>query len=206
MARETERRQSRLGSLLELAEDRLITKEEFSARCSQLESERAHLRADLGRLETEIGARLSSMIDVDATLRGLQRLGHVLDEPEDVRDRRRLISTCLNRVVVQESGLELHVPAYPLLLDHAAQPETETFSRGVADSVEGPNGYRARIRTVQPSIESAEDQENYGNSERRGVPAGTLGIVSGLAPARRRSSRAPNAAVMKTALAKATRR
>jgi site-specific DNA recombinase len=189
VARESERLGNRLESLIDLAEERLITKEEFATRRSQLESQRANLSVDLGRLETEINARLSSMIDVDATLRGLQHLGDVLDELEDVRDRRRLITTCLNRVVVQDGGLELHIPAHPRVLDLASHPALEPFAPGVAESVDRLNGSDT-IRAEERWREGDNHPENYGVGERRGVPAGILAIANARAPALLRSSRA----------------
>src|SRR5581483_5167100 len=46
-ARAVERLTSRLDALLELAEDRLVTKEEFAARKARLEGERAARQAEL---------------------------------------------------------------------------------------------------------------------------------------------------------------
>ena len=72
-----------------LAEDRLIPKQEYAARRARLEGKRAGLEAELATLDGEISARAVTTIDVEATMRGLRRLGDVFDELEGVVDRRR---------------------------------------------------------------------------------------------------------------------
>ncbi|HEY3078730.1 MAG TPA: recombinase zinc beta ribbon domain-containing protein [Chloroflexota bacterium] len=94
MARDLECVTRRLDSLLELAEDRLVSKQEFAARKARLEAERTALEGDLAATEGEIEARTETFIDAGATARGLRRLGEVFDELGDVRDRRHLLATC----------------------------------------------------------------------------------------------------------------
>ena len=114
-AKELDRLRARLDTLLELAEDRLISKQEYANRRGSLEGERAALEAELAALETDLTARTASAIDIEGTLRGLRHLGDVFDELEDTRDRRRLLATCLHRVVARPGALELHLAALPLL-------------------------------------------------------------------------------------------
>jgi hypothetical protein len=113
-SRELERVGIRLDSLLELAEDRLVSKQEFVSRKARLKAERTAFERDLAAAEPEIGARTASVI-VGATVRGLRRLADVFDELDDVKDRRRLLGTCLSRVVVRRGELELRVAAIPML-------------------------------------------------------------------------------------------
>jgi hypothetical protein len=68
---ELERVAGRLGSLLELAEDRLVTKQEYGARRSQLETEKVNLENELTVLEAAIAAQLTTGIDAGATMRSL---------------------------------------------------------------------------------------------------------------------------------------
>ncbi len=173
--RAVERLTSRLDALLELAEDRLVTKEEFAARKARLEGERAARQAELTMIEAEIAARSSSVIDVEATARGLRRLGDVFDELEGTIERRALLATCLNRVVVRPGELELHVPAYSVFL------VGDEASREVSDQLHRTAGDGTRNGAISASVEgefpwgvSGANSENYGICRRMGVPAGTL--------------------------------
>jgi hypothetical protein len=112
---ELERITDRLGSLLELAEDRLVTKQECGARRAQLETEKASLENELAGLESAIAAQVETGIDAAGTTLSVRRLGDVFDELDDVVDQRHLLATCLSRVVVRQDALELHVAAVPLL-------------------------------------------------------------------------------------------
>jgi Recombinase zinc beta ribbon domain len=133
---ELERIAGRLGSLLELAEDRLVTKQEYAARRARLEAERAALESELAALEADIAARAATSIDAEATMRRLRRLGDVFDALDDVVDRRRLLATCLSRVVVRQGTLELHVPAVPLLVGSGeganGPPKVPSFGKSAA--------------------------------------------------------------------------
>ena len=70
--RASERIAARLDSLLELAEDRLITKAEYAARKARLEGERAAEETELSALGAEIASQSATAIDVGATVRGLR--------------------------------------------------------------------------------------------------------------------------------------
>ena len=178
---ERERIKNRLDSLLELAEERLITKQEYAARKARLEGERATVDGELGTIEDEIAARAVAAIDVAATMQGLRRLGEVFDELLDVTDRRRLLATCLNRVILSPRAIELRVVAHPLLLapaeggDGAAKvpsqfqfaPAEEAQDRAASGQSGGefPRGF------------SGADSEDYGICERMGAHASANTIV-----------------------------
>jgi site-specific DNA recombinase len=191
---ELERIAGRLGSLLELAEDRLVTRQEYAARRARLEAERASLEGELGRLESEIAARSATSVDVEATARGLRRLGDVFDALEEVVDRRRLLATCLSRVVVRQGAIELHVPAVPLLAG-AAQggDEPEKVSSFVHSATAGrpKNGFQDhQNRTKIPQLGSGANGKNYGIGERMDVRAASMVTPRGRACVPSRWSRA----------------
>jgi hypothetical protein len=174
---ELERIGSRLDPLLELAEDRLITKHEYAARKARLEVERAGLEAELPTLDGEIAARAVTTVDVEATMRGLRRLGDVFDELEGVVDRRRLLATCLNRVVPRLGEVELHVPAYPLL---ASAVETGAGSAKVPGWVHSapdggaPGGAKMERNAREfPGGVSGASWESFGIRERMDARAAT---------------------------------
>jgi hypothetical protein len=116
LVRERGRLDRKGARLLELAEDGLITKEEFAHRRSQLAQEGNELAREIAQVEADLRVREESGIDITKTLGSLRHLRDVYDELEDVADRRQLLRSCLNRLVVREGALELHVPAVPLLL------------------------------------------------------------------------------------------
>ncbi len=89
---------------------------------------------ELATLEAEIGARRASVVDVEATVRGLRRLGDVFDELDDVVDRRRLLGRCLSRVVLRPGEIELRVPAIPLLAGPAEGADGAGKVPGKSDS------------------------------------------------------------------------
>lgn len=132
---ELERIAGHLDSLLELAEDRLVSKQEYAARRARLDADQASLEGELATLERDIAARAATSIDGEATMRGLRRLGDVFDALDDVVDRSRLLATCLRRVVVRQGAIELHVPAVPLLAGPAqgADGAGADAGRGCAD-------------------------------------------------------------------------
>jgi site-specific DNA recombinase len=116
LVHERERLERKGGRLLELAEDGLITKGEFASRRSQLAEEGNELVREIAHIDADLRVREESAIDITQTLGSLRHLRDVYDELDEVADRRQLLRTCLNRLVVQESALELHVPAVSLLL------------------------------------------------------------------------------------------
>jgi hypothetical protein len=87
---------SRLESLLELAEDRLVSKQEFAGRRAKLEAAQGALDSELATPESEIAARASMAIDPKATMRVRRRKAEV----------------------------ELHVSAVPLLVWAADGPKS----------------------------------------------------------------------------------
>ncbi|GIW07539.1 MAG: serine recombinase [Dehalococcoidia bacterium] len=116
LAGELERLASRSEALIELAEDRLIGKPEFGARKARLDEERMATAEELATVERELRARAATAIDLAGALAGLERLSDIYDELEDVSERRRLLETCLHRLVVREDCVELHAPAYPTIV------------------------------------------------------------------------------------------
>lgn len=114
--REQEQVRARLDALMELAEDRLISKQEFAERRARLQGELTSLDGELATIEDEFVACAASAIDVEGTLGSLRHLGDVMDELEDTSDRRRLLASCLSRVVVRPGALDLHVVAHPMIL------------------------------------------------------------------------------------------
>jgi hypothetical protein len=189
---------NRSDALLELAEDRLINKEEFAARRARLEGERAILQSELATIEVGIAERAAKVIDVAATVRTLRRVGDVFDELDEVVDRRRLLATCLNCVVVRPGEIELHVPAQPLLMAPAeggkgSAEVPSQFQFAPAEEAEkraegGQNG------GVFPCGFSGADTEYYDIRERRGALAAMRVTRCASAPARRRRSAAISAA------------
>ncbi|MPZ50964.1 MAG: hypothetical protein GEU75_16970 [Dehalococcoidia bacterium] len=165
---ELERTRDRLSSLLELAEDRLITKAEYAARKSRLETDQAGVERELANIEVEIASRAAMTIDIDETVRELRRVGDVFDSLEDVIDRRHLLATCLNRVVARPGEIELHVPAFQLLM---GRDEGEEGAEKVTSWLQSAAGERAQ---KQPSKGQNGDKFPGGVSDRRwenyGIP------------------------------------
>ncbi|GIW07553.1 MAG: hypothetical protein KatS3mg060_2358 [Dehalococcoidia bacterium] len=187
-AAELERITNRLESLLELAEDRLISKQEFAARKAHLDGERAALEGELAAIEAEVAARAVTAIDVEATMRGLRRLADVFDELRDVVDQRRLLATCLHRVVLKPGALELHVPASPLLLAAGDGGDGLTSVSSWLDSAPA-GGARNGAESGQnggefPCDFSAANANHYGICRRMGVPAVTRVTRCARVPAR----------------------
>jgi site-specific DNA recombinase len=193
-AAELERVRGRLDALLELAEDRLIGKGEFAARKPRLETERTALERELATLEAEIGARSATVVDVEATVRGLRRLGEVFDELDDVVDRRRLLASCLSRVVLRAGELELRVPAIPLLAgpsegaDRAGKVPGKSDSAAVRWPENGPENGRKAAKV--PGGLSGASSEKYGIPECTDARAASGATASSRAPAPSRRSRA----------------
>ncbi|MDA8217217.1 MAG: recombinase family protein, partial [Dehalococcoidales bacterium] len=185
IVREVERVRSRIESLLELAEDRLISKQEFAARRACLESERADLEAQLATIEAEMMARAASAIDIEGTVRGLRHLGDVFDELEDTSDRRRLLASCLDRVVVRRGALDLHVLAHPLILS-SVEPKSALNPLGKDDftateeALPGGTGGGSRFESSRGSVRV------LGVGKCTGVRAGTSATLprNALAPTR----------------------
>jgi chromosome segregation ATPase len=139
LAGELERLVSRSEALIELAEDRLLGKAEFAARKARLDEERTATEEELATVEGELRARAATAIDLAGALAGLERLSDIYDELEDVSERRRLLETCLHRLVVREDRVELHAPAYPTIVVRREDDADQ------GDSAEPPgpaDGYR----------------------------------------------------------------
>jgi hypothetical protein len=109
-------------------------------------------------------------------MRGLRRLGDLFDALNDVVDRRRLLATCLRRVVVRQGAIELHVPALPLLVgpaegaDGAAKVSSFVHPAPAGNPKNG--AIFRRTRAEFPRAFSGAISENYGIGERMGVRAG----------------------------------
>lgn len=177
---------SRLDTLLELAEDRLITKDEFTARKARLEGERASREAELTMIEAEIANRAASAIDVEATMQGLRHLGEVFGELEGTLERRALLATCLSRVVVRPGELELHVPAYPVFLvgDEASREVSRQVHRASGRGA-GQGAVSGRMEEVFPSSVSGANSANYGICRHMGAHAALLATGSSPVPVHR---------------------
>ncbi len=155
-----DRVRAKSAALLELAEDRLISKEEFTARRARLESECVAAEAELGQLDAELTARSSSQIDMGALASSLKHVADVYDELVDIADRRRLLGTCLNRVVVRGGALELHVPLYPLLI---------TPADGATDGSVAPLKIPAKFQARSP--DGGQNGAKSGRNGRNSRPA-----------------------------------
>jgi transcriptional regulator with XRE-family HTH domain len=170
---ELERIAGRLSALLELAEDRLVTKQEYAARRARLEAQKAALESELPTLEDDIAARAATSIDPEATMRSLRRLGDVFDALDDVIDRRRLLATCLSRVVVRQGALELHVPAVPLLVGSRKgaerPPRVSSFGKSGAAGTPESGAQNGQNGAEFPWLGSGAISENYGIRERMGA-------------------------------------
>jgi len=114
--REIQRVERRLEALLELAEERLIGKEEYATRRSQLEAEHTALHATQREVEQEIAARAQPGEEIRGVLAGLERLLDVFESLDEVGKRRRMLHQCLSRVIVRQESLEVHVMADPVIL------------------------------------------------------------------------------------------
>jgi hypothetical protein len=127
-----DRLESRIRPLLELDEDRLITKAEFAEREERLEGERQDWEDELAGVAAELEVRAAMAADIEGTLASLRRLSDVYDELEEVSERRRLLEICLGRLVVHPEEVELHVPTYPTLVVRLDDTEQEMVAAGSA--------------------------------------------------------------------------
>lgn len=116
LARERDRLDRKGQALLELAEDRLIGKEEFAERRSRLDGERAIVATELTAAEAALAAQGGAIVEPPTILRELRRLSDVLAELEETGERRRLLMTVLDHLVIQEDVVQLHVADYPVLI------------------------------------------------------------------------------------------
>nr|MDA8218529.1 recombinase family protein [Dehalococcoidales bacterium] len=153
---------SRAQALLELAEDRLITKAEFVDRKERLEGERQAWEDELAGVEAELEARAATAVDIEGTLASLRRLSDVYEELEEVSEQRRLLEICLGRLVIRPEAVELHPPAYPTLvvrLNDGAEEETGAAGAGRA----ARDGCRSRSsQRGQADVAAAEPSEQAG--------------------------------------------
>jgi hypothetical protein len=93
----------------------VIGKEEFAVRKQQLEAERATAHADLVAVDAEIETRGARGIDIQGSLRSITRLSDIYAELEGPAERRRLLETCLDRLIVGRGAVELRVPVQPAI-------------------------------------------------------------------------------------------
>jgi hypothetical protein len=116
LVRQLERLDARARTLLELVEDRFIGKQEFAARKQHLEAEQLAARADLSAVDAEIDARSARNIDMPSAVRSIARLIDVYTELDEPAERRRLLEASLDRLIVHDGGVELHVPDWTSML------------------------------------------------------------------------------------------
>lgn len=194
-ARELERLRSKLASLLELAEDRLISKEEYAARKARLEGDREALEERLNGLDAELAARADTTVDIDGVVAGLRHLRDVYDVLEDVAERRRLLASCVSQVVVKPAELELHLSAYPVLIRPSEGPGSAPEAPGSAHpGVPGKfhSASRRGSRRGPPGAEKwakSPRQDHAGSSNRVGVRERMDAHVSANAHASKRAYR-----------------
>jgi site-specific DNA recombinase len=149
LQRQLERLASRSGVLLELAEDRLIDREEFRRRKTSLDEERAEAMQQLAAADATMAARPLTATDVEATLASLRQVSDIYGELEEVSERRRLLQACLDRLVVCGDRVQFHLRSYPALIVRL-NPEcggggdpaegSNPAERGFAASGEGESG------------------------------------------------------------------
>lgn len=154
LGREIDRLARKIEPLLELVEDRLISKEDFQLRKSHIDQERQQATEALTAVDAALRARVETTVDVSETLKSLQRLSDVYDELTTVGEQRHLLKACLDEVVVQPGAIELHVPAYPLLV-------LSDLAGGAAGPVEGVDGSTtaARLADATAGAESSWNSE-----------------------------------------------
>ncbi|MPZ50970.1 MAG: hypothetical protein GEU75_17000 [Dehalococcoidia bacterium] len=122
LLRDRERLERRTTVLLELAEDRLIGKDEFVQRKAHLDRERTETAKELASVEVELlHARNASSVDIGVTLESIRRMSDIYDELEEVAERRHIVETCLDRVVVGPTSVEFHIPTYPAMMARLEQ-------------------------------------------------------------------------------------
>ena len=102
-----DRLESRIRPLLELDEDRLITKAEFAEREERLEGERQDWEDELAGVAAELEVRAAMAADIEGTLASLRRLSDVYDELEELSSR-----ALPHPLFVQVSGYHQSVRVY----------------------------------------------------------------------------------------------
>ncbi len=55
-------------------------------------------------------------MDVPGALRSIRGLSDIYVELHEPAERRRLLETCLDRLIVGEGAVEIHVPAQPAIV------------------------------------------------------------------------------------------
>jgi len=116
LLRERERLDRKGRALLELAEDRLIGKEEFAERRARLDADRAGVTAELASAEAALAAPSGPSGEPPAMLGEIRCLSDVFAELAETGERRRLLTTVIDRLVICEDGVQLHVPEYPAVM------------------------------------------------------------------------------------------
>ena len=137
-------------SRLKLAEGRPAAKAEDAASKARLESERAVKDTERSALEAQPASRTATAIDVEATMQGLRRPGDVFDEFVGVPDRRRLLATHLNCVILRpEAGALLTKPAEdvggPARLPGWLHPAPQGRTADRADIGQDGNGFPSGV-------------------------------------------------------------
>lgn len=100
------------GRLLELFEDELIMKDEFSNRREVLDAERDFLRGEMEAVEGKLSPNGLSGVDVESALSGIRNLAEAYEEL-DFNDRRELLRTLISHVVVGRHNIKYGIYAIP---------------------------------------------------------------------------------------------
>ena len=108
----------RLERLLELYEDELITKQEFSERRASIDEKRALWDQELADVRLELSSSKLTQVDVETTLKSIQTLADVYDELE-FQERKELLRTVISDITVGKHTVDYTVLALtqPLYID-----------------------------------------------------------------------------------------
>jgi uncharacterized protein YqgQ len=118
LARERERLQRRERTLLEMAEDGLLSKEKYAARQAVLARQQRALAEEFATAERELRAGTDRHIDIAVAVASLGHLQEVYKELEELSERRRLLQLCVTRLIVSPGSIEVHVCLHPPIALH----------------------------------------------------------------------------------------
>jgi hypothetical protein len=107
--RELERRAL---NLIELYEQTMITKEEFTTRRNSLDSEKRSVDSELMNVRTELAASELGSYDIESVIRSLRNLGEVYDQLE-FAERRELLQSVLDSITVGKHTVTYNVFSLP---------------------------------------------------------------------------------------------
>jgi phenylalanyl-tRNA synthetase alpha subunit len=110
-------------NLIELYEQTLITKDEFSARRKSIEAEKETAGQELLNVRTELAANELSSYDVNSILQTLRNLGQVFEQL-DFAERRELLRSILSSVVVGKHAVVYNVFSLPGLIVDSSHTDT----------------------------------------------------------------------------------